>query len=122
MVGHTCLLQSPQQQVLQPRKRQTPRKVVKEWKPKSMIREPAPDVPESSIQNQLRATSPHGAKGKMPQFEIVPQGQMLAPIQCPKEKTQRGETRSSPNFNLTNFPLLGLWPRKNESGETQKKD
>ncbi|KAK6777525.1 hypothetical protein RDI58_024242 [Solanum bulbocastanum] len=74
------------------RKRQTPSKVVKEWKPTSMIREPAPDVPESSIQSLLRATSPQGAKGKMPQFEIAPQGQMLAPIQCPKEKTQRGET------------------------------
>ncbi|KAK4723965.1 hypothetical protein R3W88_026744 [Solanum pinnatisectum] len=53
------------------------------------LREPAPDVPESSIQNLLRATSPQGAKGKMP--ENAPQGQMLHLSNAPKKRLKGGK-------------------------------
>ncbi|KAG5609952.1 hypothetical protein H5410_021233 [Solanum commersonii] len=103
MVGHTCPKQIPQPQAPQPRKRQDPSRGGKEWKPTGVIREPASDVPESFKQNHLRTTPTQSAMENVAQHEASPKGNMYTDINIRNKEA----TIDSPEFNLTNFPLLG---------------
>jgi len=114
MVGHTCTKQIPQNQPPQPRKRQDPNRVGKEWKPTGVIREPA-NILESSKQNQIRTTPNQSVKENLAQNETSPEGRIHL------NTMNRETTSASPEFNLTNFPLLGSWPMKKEGDGTHKR-
>ncbi|KAH0688961.1 hypothetical protein KY289_016319 [Solanum tuberosum] len=110
MVGHICTKKMPQPQAPQPRRRQEPSRVGKEWKPTGVIREPALDIPEISKKNQVRNILTQDAKENVDQQEI---SQKSVTYTCLNIRNQEA-ANESPDFNLTNFPLLGSWPKKKE--------
>ncbi|XP_055800406.1 uncharacterized protein LOC129869834 [Solanum dulcamara] len=119
MVGHVC--QTMQQQTFQLQKKQGTRKVEQEWKPTGVIREPAPEIKEASVQKQVEDKPSQGAKGKMVQVDTNLERRIAEVPQSSTSRIQNGEVVYSPELNLTDFPLLGSWPKKNAWGNTSRR-
>ncbi|KAH0679268.1 hypothetical protein KY284_020353 [Solanum tuberosum] len=98
--------------VMDPTGNKFEQEVVYDWKPKFCPKcsMPASDVPESSKQNQVRTTPTQSAMENLAQHEASPKCNMSTDINIRNKEA----TIDSLEFNLTNFPLLGSWPKKKE--------